>query len=71
MTKKKTDSEMDASGAIIANEDKKVDMSHPSVDANPRQSEDLPPESNDIDFNTPSALKPAKEQVAENLKAKK
>ena len=71
MTKKKNDSEMDASGAIIANEDKKVDMSHPSVDANPRQGEDLPENSNDIDFNTPSALKPSKEQVAENLKAKK
>ena len=68
MTKKKNDSEMDASGAIIANEDKKVDMSHPSVDANPRQGENLPPEANQIDFNTPSALKPAKEQVVENLK---
>lgn len=69
MAKKKNDSEMEASGAIIADEDKNIDTSHPSVDANPRQGADLPEESNQIDFNTPSALKPAKEQVAENLKA--
>lgn len=72
MTAKKTPaSEMDASGAIIATEDKKVDMAHPSVDANPRQNKNLPPEANQIDFNTPSALKPPHEQVEENLKAKK
>lgn len=69
MTKKTVKSEMDASGAIIASEDKKVDMGHPSIDANPRQGEDLPPESNQIDLNTPSALKSAKKAVADNLKA--
>ena len=71
MTKKKEKGEMEASGAIIASEDKQIDTSHPAVDANPRQGEGLPPESNNIDFNTPSALKPAKEQVVDNLKAKK
>lgn len=69
MTKKKENSEMDASGAIIADEDKKVDMSHPSVDSNPRQGEDLPEESNQIDFNTPAAHKAQEEMVSENLKA--
>ena len=69
MTKKKDKGEMEASGAIITAEDKNIDISHPAVDANPRQSEDLPPEANQIDFNTPSALKSEKEAVAENLKA--
>lgn len=67
--KKKNDSEMEASGAIIANEDKNIDTSHPAVDENPRQGDDLPPESNAIDFNTPAALKSQEEMVAENLKA--
>ena len=69
MTKKKDKGEMEASGAIIAPEDKDIDTSHPAVDANPRQGENLPPEANKIDFNTPSALQSAKEAVAENLKA--
>lgn len=69
MTKKKSSSEMEASGAIISSEDKDVDMSHASVDSNPRQGDDLPPDSNTIDFNTPAALKPTKEQVEEELKA--
>lgn len=59
-----------ASGAII--EPGIADASvidHPAVDANPR--EGTPPESNQIDFNTPSAIKPAEEQVAENLAAAK
>ena len=68
MTRKK-DGEMEASGAIIAKEDKAIDTSHPAVDANPRQGDDLPPEANQIDFNVPSAQKPAKEAVADNLKA--
>lgn len=66
---KKNNSEMEASGAIIAKEDKQIDTSHPSVDANPRQGKDLPPHSNDIDFNTPSALKSEREAVEENLRA--
>lgn len=58
--------EASASGAIIEPEIAKV-PDHPSVDTNPRAG--VPAESNQIDFNTPSAIKPAKEQVAENLKA--
>ena len=69
MAKKKTDSEMEASGAIIASEDKQIDTGHPAVDENPRQGKDLPPESNRIDFNTPSALRPDQEAVEENLKS--
>ena len=69
MTKKKETGETEASGAIIASEDKKIDTGHPAVDANPRQGEDLPPEANKIEFNTPSAMQTQKEAVAENLKS--
>lgn len=57
-----------ASGAII--EPGIADASvidHPAADANPR--EGTPPESNQIDFNMPSAIKPQEEQVAEKLAA--
>ena len=59
-------SEVEASGAIIGKSARdEIDMSHPSVDNAPREgaSED----SNKIDFNTPSALQGAKEQVEEDL----
>ena len=59
-----------ASGAIIEPDLASASViDHPSVDTNPR--EGVPAESNRIDFNTPSALKPAGEQVVENLKAAK
>lgn len=59
-----------ASGAIVEPDLAKASViDHPSVDTNPR--EGVPAESNQIDFNTPSALKPESEQVAENLKAAK
>lgn len=59
-----------ASGAIVEPDLAKASViDHPSVDANPRAG--VPAESNQIDFNTPSALKPEAEQVAENLKAAK
>ena len=58
--------ESEASGAIAEPEITKV-PDHPSVDNNPRAG--VPAESNQIDFNTPSAIKPAREQVEDNLKA--
>lgn len=57
-----------ASGAVIEPDLALASLpDHPSVDRNPR--EGVPAESNQIDFNTPSALKPEAEQVAENLDA--
>lgn len=58
----------EASGAVIepAIVDR-VDMTHPSVDANPRAGATA--DMNRIDFNTPSALASQEEQVEENLKA--
>ena len=57
-----------ASGAIVEPEIAKQSIAkHPSVDANPR--EGVPPESNQIDFNTPSGLKSPEKQVQENLEA--
>lgn len=59
-----------ASGAIVEPEIAAASViDHPSVDANPRAG--APAESNQIDFNTPSALKSEEEQVAENLGAAK
>jgi hypothetical protein len=55
----------EASGAVIEPEIAKI-PDHPSVDNNPR--EGVPADSNRVDFNEPSALKPQAEQVAENLK---
>ena len=57
-----------ASGAVIEPDLAAASLpDHPSVDRNPRQG--VPAESNQIDFNTPSGLKPEAEQVAENLAA--
>ncbi|WP_156170089.1 hypothetical protein [Aurantiacibacter luteus] len=59
-----------ASGAIVEPDLAKASViDHPSVDTNPRAY--VPAESNQIDFNTPSALKDEQEQVAENLAASK
>ena len=44
-----------------------IDLSHPSVDANPREGATV--KEVQIDFNTPSALASQEEQVAANLKA--
>ena len=44
-----------------------IDLSHPSVDANPR--EGATAAEVQIDFNTPSGLASQEEMVAENLKA--
>jgi hypothetical protein len=55
----------DASGAIVEPEIAKL-PDHPAVDSNPRAG--VPAESNQIDFNVPSAIKPAHEQVEEALK---
>ena len=59
--------EFAASGAVIepAIVDR-VDMSHPSVDDNPRAAST--PEMNAIDFNEPSALTPQEQMVEDNLK---
>lgn len=57
-----------ASGAVIEPDLARASLpDHPSVDSNPRAG--VPAESNQIDFNTPAALKPEAEQVAENLAA--
>lgn len=58
----------EASGAIIepAIVDR-VDMSHPSVDANPREKSTA--DMNRIDFNEPTSLTSQEEAVARNLKA--
>jgi hypothetical protein len=55
--------EMEASGAIIEEAAKKVDLDHPAVDNNPRA--DTTVRQNQIDFNDPA--KPQKEAVEENL----
>lgn len=59
--------DFEASGAVIEPTIvERVDMTHPSVDDNPRA--DSTPEMNQIDFNEPSALTPQEEAVAQNLK---
>ncbi len=60
--------EFAASGAVIEPTIvERVDMSHPSVDDNPRAG--TSPDMNRIDFNEPSALTPQEEAVEENLKS--
>lgn len=55
-----------ASGAVIEEEIvERVDMSHPSVDANPRANSTG--DMNRIDFNNPSGLVNQEESVIENL----
>lgn len=59
--------EFAASGAVIEPTIiERVDMSHPSVDDNPRAG--ATKEMNAIDFNEPSALTPQEQMVADNLK---
>lgn len=59
--------EFAASGAVIEPTIvDRVDMSHPSVDDNPR--ENATKDMNAIDFNEPSALTPQEQMVADNLK---
>lgn len=59
--------DFEASGAVIEPGAKKnVDMSHASVDDNPRK--DTTADMNRIDFNEPSALTPPEEAVEHNLK---
>ena len=58
--------EVEASGAIIEPGAKKVDMSHASVDANPRENTTV--DMNRIDFNEPSAITPPEEAVEKALK---
>jgi hypothetical protein len=56
-----------ASGAVIEPAIvERVDMSHASVDDNPRANST--PNMNRIDFNNPSGLVPQEESVIENLK---
>lgn len=57
--------EFEASGAIIEPAAKDVDLSHPAVDANPR--EHTTKRMNQIDFNDPT--KSPKEAAADNLKS--
>lgn len=58
--------EVEASGAIIEPDAKKIDMSHASVDDNPRK--DSTVDMNRIDFNEPSAITPPEEAVEKALK---
>lgn len=59
--------EPEASGAIAEPAILKgVDMSHPSVDANPRANSTA--EMNSIDFNNPSGLVSQEDSVIENLR---
>lgn len=59
---------IEASGAIIEPAIRSgVDMTHPSVDANPREKSTA--DMNRIDFNEPTALTSQEEAVAKNLKA--
>lgn len=61
--------DFEASGAVIEPGAKKnVDMSHASVDDNPRK--DTTVDMNRIDFNEPSAVTPPEEAVAKALEGK-
>lgn len=61
--------EVAASGAVIEpGIAKGVDMSHPSVDANPRSNSTA--DMNRVDFNNPSAIVPQEQSVLENLTGK-
>lgn len=60
--------ELEASGAILEDDAKaKIDLSHESVDDNPRK--DATVAMNQIDFNEPSGLVPPEEAVEKALKA--
>ncbi|RZJ44976.1 MAG: hypothetical protein EON87_08670 [Brevundimonas sp.] len=60
--------EFEASGAVIEpGIVTGVDMSHPSIDANPREKSTA--DMNRIDLNTPSALQSEEDQVVEELKS--
>jgi len=60
--------EFEASGAIIEpGIVSGVDMSHPSIDANPREKSTA--DMNRIDLNEPTALTSQEESVEKNLKA--
>lgn len=59
--------DFEASGGVIEDGAKNIDMSHPAVDSNPRENSTA--DMNRIDFNKPSGLTPPEEAVEENLKS--
>jgi hypothetical protein len=60
--------DVEASGAMIEPTIvERIDTAHPAVDNEPRKGASVA--SNQIDFNTPSALTTEEDEVVENLKA--